>query len=124
MKMNMILLMMIFLIGCNGPQIKPQIRYDLSLTFNRCLVKCYSLMEVSDVQDYYCNILKNIPDTYPEFYIEDTDEKVGKYLKFVSGKYSVELCDEISGFSKSDYATKIKPKAVEIIQYYKDKEND
>jgi len=134
-KTIMILLLTIFLVSCQGPQIRPQVGTNISFQFNRCRLFCYDIMSAKKTSSEKCDKYpKKIPGEYPFYYEESQIEKkvrtrwykkprkiIVDYLKFIPGNYELEACDETLGFYVNEYAVEIKPWANKTIKYYKDK---
>lgn len=122
-NLTMTILLTISCASCKGPQIRPQVNGDISINFNRCRVRCFSLMEAKTVEDKKCNRYYKInrsPDVFAEYYeLEQTRKQ--DVLKFVSGNYPLNVCDKMTGVFAEPFAKEIKPWAKKTIQYYKDR---
>jgi len=117
-KLITILLLTIFLVSCQGPQILPKVGTNLSFKFNRCRLFCYDLMRAKSVNPELCNKEYKENQEFPGFYEISYDENDDEYLEFIPGNYPIEYCDETLGFYISDYAIDIKPWANKTIKYY------
>lgn len=115
-----IALLLISLVSCKGPKIKPQIVGELSFHFDRCLLVCFDIMNAKVTNPNRCN-KREIPEVFPDYYSIELNKKKREYLKFNEGKYPLEVCDGFTGFFIDDYAAKIKPWAKKTINYYKNK---
>lgn len=97
-KTIMILLLMICLISCNAPQIKPVVMCDISFQFNRCRCRCYNINELKTVNPKDCGLDIDVPNW----------------------NRRLEACEGISGFFVEDWGTEIIPKAKEIKRWHED----
>lgn len=60
--------------------------YDISIKFDRCRVRCFSIDKFVQVNDRYCG------------------------EAFKSGNYSLEKCEGVAGFTNRAWAIEAKPK--------------
>lgn len=105
MKLNTIVLSMIFLISCKTKivckqikknQINPVVIHTLKLQFNSCKAQCFDLNNWKTVEDFHCG--------------ED----------FSSGNYPIEECNEIQGFYVEDMANELRPKIKDLARIRQD----
>jgi len=100
MKQIIILLAIIFLtrLFTSCSKLPPQILADISLKFNRCRIRCYSIPDLKLLPLYRCDI--------------PTDE--------MARNYPLEKCDGIAGFYLESWAKEIIPHAKKAKAYYED----
>ena len=93
-KKSMIVLWMTFLVSCI--YITPKPVYEVSFEFNRCRQMCFDFNTMKKTEDSRCG------------------------TSFVSGNYALQKCDGLVGVSIRDYASYLKPKVKENIEYCND----
>jgi len=107
-KLNMILLLMIFLTSAACKRIRPLILCDLdSRDFNRCRCRCYSLNDQKAVNKKLCD------DHWERFYEFNEDKFIIEERKYFPKDHPVNLdqrsCDQITGFKLEDVSREILP---------------
>ena len=89
---------------------------DLSIKYNRCRIRCYNIDLLETVPEFNCD--KKLSDNFPVFY-----DRRDNFLKFISGNYPLEVCDQLIGFYANDFAKKIKPQIRKAKDACMDQEN-
>lgn len=116
---KIILITLATFLGTSCVSLKPSLNCEPSFTFSHCLCRCYNLkktkmVKVKKCKDEIVKYKRFGPDAYDDWLADDTLQK----------KFPLASCDKFSGHHLDRWATYLVPKAKEMRQLERDRNEE